>query len=362
MQNLSEYKERLDTFLQTDLDPQSIVQLAQQGIYAINVQGNVACFYCNYSASWWEDNVLVEHKQNHPLCPMFDQTTTRLPPYNGSPTEMHNWNKLVQFAAEEFSQIQTNFGSDLSSTSSISSVLSSYQPSSQNATHSITSSELISPPPSTPIHIRANGSHTPLRVLPDYTLSQSENVISSEIIHYPAYPAFKGLWVRQNSFTCWPMVISQTAAILSLAGFFYSQFGDMVSCFSCGGSLKGWSLDSDPWSEHAIWFPTCSYVRLQKGINFINKTCKEYHTRLLISPFSHDVNSTLTNNDAQSNPDDTSTLKEKCSICYKNPLQIALIPCGHLVSCTTCIFSIPICPVCHNAFSSVLRIFHHTSH
>ncbi|XP_046570869.1 baculoviral IAP repeat-containing protein 2-like isoform X2 [Haliotis rubra] len=54
------------------------------------------------------------------------------------------------------------------------------------------------------------------------------------------------------------------------AGFFYTGHGDSVKCFSCGGALRNWQADDDPWIEHARWFPRCPYLRQQKGDEFVD--------------------------------------------------------------------------------------------
>jgi hypothetical protein len=45
--------------------------------------------------------------------------------------------------------------------------------------------------------------------------------------------------------------------------------GDQTVCFHCGGGLKDWEETDDPWVEHAVWFPKCMYLVLNKGREFI---------------------------------------------------------------------------------------------
>lgn len=45
--------------------------------------------------------------------------------------------------------------------------------------------------------------------------------------------------------------------------------GDQVRCFHCDGGLRHWNPDDDPWTEHARWFPRCSFVNLVKGQEFV---------------------------------------------------------------------------------------------
>lgn len=41
--------------------------------------------------------------------------------------------------------------------------------------------------------------------------------------------------------------------------------GDTTKCFHYGGGLQDWRRTDDPWTEHALWFPYCVYVRYIKG-------------------------------------------------------------------------------------------------
>jgi hypothetical protein len=47
--------------------------------------------------------------------------------------------------------------------------------------------------------------------------------------------------------------------------------GDQTVCFHCGGGLKDWEENDDPWVEHAVWFPKCMHVVLVKGPAFIEE-------------------------------------------------------------------------------------------
>lgn len=45
---------------------------------------------------------------------------------------------------------------------------------------------------------------------------------------------------------------------------------DHMSCFCCSQIIKDWEDDDEPWTTHAKWSPTCSYLLLSKGKLFIN--------------------------------------------------------------------------------------------
>ena len=38
---------------------------------------------------------------------------------------------------------------------------------------------------------------------------------------------------------------------------------DAVACFFCGGTLRNWEPQDDPWSEHRHWFPFCEFLKTQ---------------------------------------------------------------------------------------------------
>lgn len=103
----------------------------------------------------------------------------------------------------------------------------------------------------------------------------------------PRKPRFTSLSSRLSSFTGWPPHLIQTPQVLAEAGFYYEHpstiptpnnnqsntpaivASDHVRCFHCDGGLKHWDPHDDPWTEHARWFPQCSYVLLVKGAEFV---------------------------------------------------------------------------------------------
>lgn len=86
----------------------------------------------------------------------------------------------------------------------------------------------------------------------------------------PKRPRFTTYESRLATFTLWPIDLIQTPEMLAHAGFYYEGRGDQVRCFHCDGGLRHWDPHDDPWTEHARWFPRCSFVQLIKGKDFIN--------------------------------------------------------------------------------------------
>lgn len=80
---------------------------------------------------------------------------------------------------------------------------------------------------------------------------------------------------RLRSYVGWSSDLIQTPDFLAQAGFYYEGVGDQVRCFHCDGGLKHWDPHDDPWTEHARWFPNCSFVRLIKGQEFVTACALE---------------------------------------------------------------------------------------
>ncbi|XP_056015250.1 baculoviral IAP repeat-containing protein 2-like isoform X2 [Ostrea edulis] len=86
----------------------------------------------------------------------------------------------------------------------------------------------------------------------------------------PKYSSYAILAARIRSFTDWPVTMTQTPRDMSLAGFSYAGYEDYTRCFFCGGELRNWEADDDPWVEHGRWFSNCTFVRQNRGQQFID--------------------------------------------------------------------------------------------
>lgn len=112
------------------------------------------------------------------------------------------------------------------------------------------------------------------------------------------------------------------------AGFFYMGSEDKVQCFSCGGCVRKWEYNDDPWKEHARLFPECKYLYLCKGVEVLKK------------------NATTPASDRD----------RSCSVCLENECNAALDPCGHLL-CGKCAGSVIDCPLCRQSFVKILKLY-----
>ncbi|XP_063381407.1 baculoviral IAP repeat-containing protein 7-B [Cydia fagiglandana] len=83
------------------------------------------------------------------------------------------------------------------------------------------------------------------------------------------HPALASLAARLATFAEWPQGRPQGPDTLAEAGFFYTGQDDQVCCFYCDGGLGKWEASDEPWAEHARWFPSCGFVQLVKGADFV---------------------------------------------------------------------------------------------
>ncbi|NXG79696.1 XIAP ligase, partial [Baryphthengus martii] len=85
---------------------------------------------------------------------------------------------------------------------------------------------------------------------------------------HPRNPSMAKYGRRLQTFLTWIYPVDKE--LLAEAGFYSIGNGDHVVCFHCGGALEEWEEKEDPWDQHAKWFPGCSFVRNEKGLEFIN--------------------------------------------------------------------------------------------
>lgn len=85
----------------------------------------------------------------------------------------------------------------------------------------------------------------------------------------PKHTSYATIEARIRTYTAWPEDLIQTPDILAEAGFYYAGSADLVRCFHCDGGLRNWDPQDDPWTEHARWFPSCAFVRVVKGQDFV---------------------------------------------------------------------------------------------
>lgn len=233
----------------------------------------------------------------------------------------------------------------------------------------------------------------------------SEMLMQGNSSHRSSLETFEG---RLQSFRDRPHPISQER--LARAGFYSTGERDRVMCFKCGGGVKDWQPNEDPWEEHAKHYPGCSFLLAEKGQEFVNsvqlrnprgrnpnassengfsrherasnvmqseiaqkavemgfdpikvertilekirQTSEGYST---VESLIQDITNNVFESDSDvfqeaENEDPLKTLeklrREKlCKVCMDSDISIVFIPCGHLVTCKRCSDSVEKCPIC----------------
>jgi hypothetical protein len=165
---------------------------------------------------------------------------------------------------------------------------------------------------------------------------------------------------RLKSYKDWPIAIKQKPHQLSDAGFYYTGIGDKVCCYYCGGGLKDWEEEDDPWENHAMWYGKCKYVKTVKGDNFIEKMNKkrEFLFNNKLPSSNKEKKEENKKKEEENKKEDDDNIGKKCKICFENDYNTVFIPCGHVISCAKCSLSVTKCPACRQSFERVINIYY----
>ncbi|XP_037931018.1 death-associated inhibitor of apoptosis 1 [Teleopsis dalmanni] len=376
----SREEERLKTFDSWPLEWLNKNQLAQTGMFFTGDCDKVKCYFCEVEIGCWErdDEPVSEHLRWSPNCPLLRRRTT-----NNEPIDAEALSRLLPpvsydiCGANDTTEVRSGLNSDIRN--------------------------------SEPDVLTAN-----INVNVGSCRSGTNNSFV-----YPEYPEYAIETARVRSFAEWPRNMKQKPEELSRAGFFYTGVGDRVKCYSCGGGLKDWEDNDDPWEQHALWLSKCRFLKLIKGQSYIDNIIAKYKSKetdeivngevqkpesvpepymspvllgtltparammvgggsnniycdsitsgtsvqavanttpeLTAATVSLDVAPTFATADKKIN----ATIPEEklCKICYAEEYNTAFLPCGHVVACAKCASSVQKCPMCRKPFMEVTRVY-----
>lgn len=360
---------RLDSFRNWTVSFISKAELARYGFYYVGPNDMVKCYFCRVEIGLWEpnDNVLSEHLRWSPYCPLLRKRQTNNVPIDASfldqlPEPSYD---TCGIRIRENSVAENAYSSsDRSSSGSLSSPPSSLTSESSMLSNGPIAQQLA--PPALPQQKR------------------------------PEYPNYAIEAKRLESYEDWPKIMKQKPKELSDAGFFYTGKSDRVKCFSCGGGLKDWEAEDEPWEQHAMWYNNCEYLKLMKGEEYIShclakkdnpsgQKSSDVGPSNSPQPSTSGVTSAATTSLPSSQSSSLSASAEEvnspnggsssgmeededepnrkldtsrtCKICYVNEYNTAFSPCGHVVACAKCASSVTKCPLCRKPFTNVMRIY-----
>ena len=93
----------------------------------------------------------------------------------------------------------------------------------------------------------------PLSPLSYSTILQVDHIV-------PQYKKYIDYTERLGTYRQWPRYSLPRPETLTKAGLFYSQIGDIVTCFHCGTTLSDWQPFDDPLTRHATESKYCDFV------------------------------------------------------------------------------------------------------
>lgn len=393
---------RLRTFAHWPVSFISPNVLARYGFYYDGNEDSVKCYFCRVEIGLWEpqDDVIQEHLRWSPYCALLKKRPTNNVPINSNyldavPEPSYDTCGITirhrSFAenhgepAYELPLVELDLMVSDSWVGAADEISLSSSASSRNSNGGT-------------MDIAGSGLQQDHRA----------SAMATGVMRGPEYPNFAIEADRLKSYEDWPTSLKQKPQTLSDAGFFYTGKSDRVKCFSCGGGLKDWEQDDEPWEQHAIWYNNCHYLQLMKGPEFIRKcnalkeaaaaadvtgnyagssSSSQPSTSGISSASSSIMSTSPASSSRLSSPspiadvDDETTLRcgsdisggedaghdesgnrklsdgKICKICFVNEYNTAFMPCGHVVACAKCASSVNKCPLCQQPFINVLRLY-----
>ncbi|KAH8302368.1 hypothetical protein KR044_005613 [Drosophila immigrans] len=227
--------------------------LARTGMFFTNQEDKVKCYFCEVEIGRWErdDHPVHEHLRWSPNCPLLRRRTTNNVPINADALE-----RILPPISYDICG-----SNDTSTTTAL-----------EIREHAYSEGRQMNAPafrPAAALQFAAPATLPPLGALQAQEPC-NQRAASHSGNYYPEYPEYAIETARLRSFEDWPRNMKQKPQQLAEAGFFYTGVGDRVRCFSCGGGLKDWDDNDEPWEQHALWLKDCRFVKLIKGQLYID--------------------------------------------------------------------------------------------
>ncbi|XP_060822287.1 baculoviral IAP repeat-containing protein 3-like [Bombus pascuorum] len=177
---------------------------------------------------------------------------------------------------------------------------------------------------------------------------------------------------RLNSFANWPTYMKQTGEALADAGFYYTGVRDITTCYHCGVGIGNWKTEEEPWVQHAMLSPCCSYLLTVRGTQYVNDATGQelYDTcegpSVQTTAESHEKATSDNEVIEMTLPKKQAALEEekkklidarRCTVCKEREAIMTFIPCGHLVTCQYCSQAFGQCLICGREIEAQIRVF-----
>jgi hypothetical protein len=158
-------------------------------------------------------------------------------------------------------------------------------------------------------------------------------------------------FIRYSTFTNWPNTTPVSARDLAIQGFVYTGEADRVRCIHCNGSLHSWEQGDIVEVEHRRHFPHCPSLSYDETSRTEIPADDDTQEMRVATPSPPTI--------AQEIAEEAVTQPEGivCRVCLLTERDTVLLPCFHLVSCTSCRLRLEKCPVCRQSISGSMKVF-----
>ncbi|XP_071964021.1 putative inhibitor of apoptosis isoform X2 [Antedon mediterranea] len=229
--DMSSYFTRLASFKNWPItDIISATSLAKSGLFYLGCRDIVKCYSCGGQIRDWEvgDAADAEHRRHYPQCQLLKQS------------DETNSEKVVRAAKVNSNQY--------------------FNPIKKQQLHQ----NLVKQP-----------QRQTARILDTNTLIRHGSNQRQPPLTRTLFPQYSSADRREETFKRWQTY--QQPYVIAEAGFFALEDSPTdTKCFYCGGGLRSWGINDDPWVEHAKWFPKCEWLIQKKGKHFIQKVQRDF--------------------------------------------------------------------------------------
>ena len=353
--------------------------LAEAGFYYKGKGDAVECCVCHVVLRFWErgDTAEGEHRRHSPHCPVVSGNTQPAPskvPTPPPPSYLANkkrrletfrtWPRTAPVCSEDLAEAgffytgRSDVVRCFTCGTSINQWLPGDVPIDEHARHS-----------------------------PNCAYVQSKRVAEPIRCPDPTDAQMNEYYQRLATYERWPSSAVASPDRLADAGFYYTGSVDKVMCFSCGGRLRGWEPNDDPWTEHRKHFPNCRFVKEHFGIEEEEQGYDEpWHQPVQRSQFvskaiemgypTDKVLRVVTGFDAAGTfnsflevlarePDSVAVPSappppsdvQLCKVCMEREMNTLFLPCAHIACCVSCADDLHECPICRTEIQSRIRTF-----
>ena len=170
-----------------------------------------------------------------------------------------------------------------------------------------------------------------------------------------SFPKYSQLSDRLNSFNNETLrdYVKENKQTLAEAGFFSNGKEDDTICYYCGGGIRDWVEDDDPWEVHASCFTYCPFIYVMKGKEYVDKClssmkvsstgrlhkCDQYEKQFIEHEFREEEDS------------------QSCVVCLVGKREILFLPCKHFGTCSNCSVRVEKCVTCRTPITAMLKIY-----